>query len=44
MEIELLSNLKHPNIVKYYGFINTDDFLYIILEYVSAKSLSLVIV
>lgn len=32
MEIDLLKNLQHPNIVKYHGFIKTSDTLNIILE------------
>lgn len=32
MEIDLLKNLQHPNIVKYHGFIKTSDTLSIILE------------
>ncbi|ORX81745.1 Pkinase-domain-containing protein [Anaeromyces robustus] len=38
-EIDLLKKLKHPNIVKYYGFIKTKDFLNIILEYCENGSL-----
>jgi len=38
-EINLLKKLKHPNIVKYYGFIKTKDFLNIILEYCENGSL-----
>ena len=32
MEIDLLKNLHHPNIVKYHGFFKTPDSLYIQLE------------
>lgn len=32
MEIDLLKNLNHPNIVKYVGFEKTSDYLNIILE------------
>ncbi|PWY97167.1 hypothetical protein BCV70DRAFT_71012 [Testicularia cyperi] len=38
-EIDLLKNLKHPNIVKYKGSEKTRDFLYIILEYCENGSL-----
>jgi cell division control protein CDC15 len=32
-EIELLKNLEHPNIVKYYNFLKEDNPIYIIMEY-----------
>lgn len=32
LEIDLLKNLNHPNIVKYHGFVKTQDTLSIILE------------
>jgi serine/threonine protein kinase len=32
LEIDLLKNLNHPNIVKYHGFVKTQDTLNIILE------------
>ncbi|XVF12526.1 hypothetical protein REPUB_Repub08aG0126000 [Reevesia pubescens] len=38
-EIALLSRLRHPNIVQYYGSEKVDDRLYIYLEYVSAGSI-----
>ncbi|CAA0824646.1 Mitogen-activated protein kinase kinase kinase YODA [Striga hermonthica] len=38
-EIALLSRLKHPNIVQYYGSETVDDKLYIYLEYVSGGSI-----
>ncbi|KAI0682393.1 kinase-like protein [Cytidiella melzeri] len=38
-EIDLLKNLKHPNIVKYKGFEKTRDYLYIILEFCENGSL-----
>ncbi|KAI7360898.1 hypothetical protein KC336_g21907, partial [Hortaea werneckii] len=38
-EIDLLKNLNHPNIVKYQGFVNSPDALYIILEYCENGSL-----
>lgn len=34
MEIDLLKNLNHANIVKYNGFVRSVESLYIILEYV----------
>ena len=33
LEIDLLKNLDHPNIVKYRGFVKSADSLNIILEY-----------
>jgi len=38
-EIALLSNLRHKNIVRYYGSETVDDKLYIYLEYVSGGSI-----
>ncbi|KAJ1411802.1 Protein kinase domain [Sesbania bispinosa] len=38
-EIALLSRLRHPNIVQYYGSEEVDDKLYIYLEYVSGGSI-----
>lgn len=38
-EIELLKDLRHPNIVKYKGFEKTQDFLFIVLEYCENGSL-----
>lgn len=38
-EIVLLSRLRHPNIVQYYGTETVDDRLYIYLEYVSGGSI-----
>jgi len=38
-EIDLLKNLNHANIVKYHGFVNSPDALYIILEYCENGSL-----
>ncbi|KAI4330899.1 hypothetical protein MLD38_029141 [Melastoma candidum] len=38
-EINLLSQLQHPNIVQYYGSETVDDTLYIYLEYVSGGSI-----
>jgi serine/threonine protein kinase len=34
LEIDLLKNLDHPNIVKYQGFVKSAETLNIILEYV----------
>lgn len=38
-EIELLSTLEHPNIVKYFGTERTPNHIYIFLEYVSGGSI-----
>ncbi|GAB4826341.1 hypothetical protein Ancab_009207 [Ancistrocladus abbreviatus] len=38
-EIALLSRLRHPNIVQYYGSETVDDKVYIYLEYVSGGSI-----
>ncbi|KAH9321731.1 hypothetical protein KI387_016370, partial [Taxus chinensis] len=38
-EIAMLSHLRHPNIVQYYGSETVDDTLYIYLEYVSGGSI-----
>ncbi len=40
MEIKLLQNLSHPNIVKYIDAIRTEDFLNIVLEFVENGALS----
>lgn len=42
-EIELLKNLNHKNIVKYYKTIQKGDHLYIILEYMESGSLAALI-
>ncbi|KAF2204726.1 Pkinase-domain-containing protein [Delitschia confertaspora ATCC 74209] len=39
LEIDLLKNLNHPNIVKYHGFVKSTESLYIILEYCENGSL-----
>ncbi|THV80633.1 hypothetical protein D6D29_06006 [Aureobasidium pullulans] len=39
MEIDLLKNLNHANIVKYNGFVKSTESLYIILEYCENGSL-----
>ncbi|GIQ88616.1 hypothetical protein KIPB_010909, partial [Kipferlia bialata] len=38
-EIELMSRLGHPNIVKYIGSSRTAEYLYIVIEYVESGSL-----
>lgn len=38
-EIDLLKILKHPNIVKYHGFVKTSDSLNVFLEYCAGGSL-----
>ena len=40
MEIKLLQNLSHPNIVKYIDAIRTEDYLNIVLEFVENGALS----
>lgn len=40
LEIDLLKNLNHRNIVKYHGFVRTNNTLNIILEYCENGSLS----
>ncbi|TPX41255.1 hypothetical protein SeMB42_g05652 [Synchytrium endobioticum] len=40
MEIDLLKELKHPNIVKYKGFVKTKDFLNIVMELCENGSLA----
>ncbi|PSN64100.1 hypothetical protein BS50DRAFT_500201 [Corynespora cassiicola Philippines] len=39
LEIDLLKNLNHANIVKYHGFVKSSESLYIILEYCENGSL-----
>ncbi|KAJ9665064.1 Protein kinase of the Mitotic Exit Network [Coniosporium apollinis] len=39
LEIDLLKNLNHPNIVKYHGYAKDSEFLHIILEYCENGSL-----
>ena len=38
-EIELLKNLEHPNIVKYYNYLKEDNHIYIIMEYLEGSTL-----
>ncbi|KAL9108663.1 MAG: hypothetical protein Q9227_006609 [Pyrenula ochraceoflavens] len=44
LEIDLLKNLDHPNIVKYQGFVKTPETLNIILEYVEDPNISQVLI
>lgn len=38
-EIRLHSALDHPNIVKFYGFFEDEENIYLILEYISGGTL-----
>ena len=38
-EIDILSSLKHPNIVKYFTTVKTASYTYIVMEYLGKKSL-----
>ena len=38
-EIELLKNLEHPNIVKYYNYLKEENHIYIIMEYLEGSTL-----
>lgn len=38
-EIEIMKNLKHPNIIRFYGYINKDKQLYLITEYIKGIEL-----
>ena len=38
-EIELLKNLEHPNIVKYYNYLKEENYIYIIMEYLEGDTL-----
>ena len=38
-EIEIMRNLKHPNIIRFYGYINNDKQLYLITEYIKGIEL-----
>ena len=38
-EISILSELKHPNIVEFYNYIETTNKFYIIMEYVKCGTL-----
>ena len=39
MELEIQSRLKHPNILRLYGFFHEDGLVYLILEYAPKGSL-----
>ena len=38
-EIEIMKNLKHPNIIRFYGYISKDKQLYLITEYIKGIEL-----
>ena len=38
-EIRLHNSLDHPNIVKFYGFFEKSDAVYLIIEYISGGTL-----
>ena len=38
-EIEIMRNLKHPNIIRFYGYINKDRQLFLITEYIKGIEL-----
>lgn len=42
-EVEVLKQLKHPNIIKYYDSFADDGHLYIVMEYASKGDLHAVI-
>ncbi|KAL6545212.1 hypothetical protein OROHE_009877 [Orobanche hederae] len=42
-EIALLSSLKHPNIVPYYGAEAVGDILYVYYEYISGGSIYMIL-
>lgn len=42
-EIELLRDLEHPNIVKYFGFMKDEEHLNIVLEYCENGSLAMIL-
>lgn len=42
-EIELLQDLEHPNIVKYFGFMKDETYLNIVLEYCENGSLAMIL-
>ena len=39
MEIRVLQKLRHPNVVKLYGWFEDEEVIYLVLEYVSGKDL-----
>ena len=38
-EINLLKNLEHPNIVKYYDYFQEEDYIYLMMEYLDGGTL-----
>ena len=38
-EIRILSSLDHPNIVKYFGHYQSDNYLYVVMEYCEGEEL-----
>ena len=42
-EIDLLHNLQHPQIVRYFETVRTADHLYLVLEYVENGSLASIV-
>ena len=42
-EVDILSNMDHPNIVKYFGIFEDDLFIHIIMEYLKGQDLSKII-
>ena len=39
-EVDILSNMDHPNIVKYFGIFEDDHFIHIVMEYLKGHDLS----
>ena len=42
-EVDILSNMDHPNIVKYFGIFEDDHFIHIVMEYLKGHDLSKII-
>ena len=42
-EVDILSNMDHPNIVKYFGIFEDDYFIHIVMEYLKGHDLSKII-
>ena len=42
-EVDILSNMDHPNIVKYFGIFEDDYFIHIVMEYLKGQDLSKII-
>ena len=42
-EVDILSNMDHPNIVKYFGIFEDDFFIHIVMEYLKGQDLSKII-